>query len=86
VRPWNRFTHKSLEPNSAVRHGLDDVAFTELFGLNEETFRKKFSGSAIYLIGHDNGCATSLWRWVRPPNSIEVLAALRKPMLKMRLR
>jgi epoxyqueuosine reductase len=53
ICPWNRFAHKSVETDFLVRHGLDDVALTELFAWDEVQFREKFSGSAIYRIGHE---------------------------------
>jgi len=76
VCPWNRFSHKSLEPDFAARHGLDDVALTELFGWNEETFKQKFSGSAVYRIGHEQWLRNIAVALGNAPNSVEVLAAL----------
>jgi epoxyqueuosine reductase len=76
VCPWNRFAHKSLEPDFAARHGLDNVALTELFGWNEETFKQKFAGSAIYRIGHEQWLRNIAVALGNAPNSIEVLAAL----------
>ena len=51
--PWNRFAQKSLEPDFAVRHGLDNISLTDLFVWDETTFRQKFVGSAVYRIGHE---------------------------------
>jgi epoxyqueuosine reductase len=76
VCPWNRFAHKSLEPDFAARHGLDDVALTELFGWDEETFNQKFFGSAVYRIGHEQWLRNIAVALGNAPNSIEVLAAL----------
>ena len=76
VCPWNRFAHKSLEPDFAARHGLDDVALTELFGWDEKTFNQKFSGSAVYRIGHEQWLRNIAVALGNAPNSIEVLAAL----------
>ena len=53
VCPWNRFARTSVEPDFAARHGLDDIGLAELFAWDEATFRAKFSGSAIYRIGHE---------------------------------
>jgi len=53
VCPWNRFAHKSVEPDFAVRNSLDDVALAELFAWDEAAFRSKLAGSAIHRIGHD---------------------------------
>jgi epoxyqueuosine reductase len=53
ICPWNSFAHKSVETDFLVRHGLDDVALTELFSWNESQFKERFSGSAIYRIGHE---------------------------------
>ncbi len=76
VCPWNRFAHKSLEPDFAARHGLDNVALTELFGWDEEMFKQKFSGSAIYRIGHEQWLRNIAVALGNAPNSIEVLVAL----------
>lgn len=51
--PWNRFAQKSIEPDFAVRHGLDDVALAELFLWDEATFHSKLAGSPIHRIGHE---------------------------------
>ncbi|MFZ2161282.1 MAG: tRNA epoxyqueuosine(34) reductase QueG [Sideroxyarcus sp.] len=53
VCPWNRFTQKSIEPDFAVRNGLDNVVLTELFAWDEAAFHHKLSGSAIHRIGHE---------------------------------
>ena len=53
VCPWNRFARKSMEADFAARHGLDDIALTELFVWDEATFKEKLAGSAIYRIGHE---------------------------------
>lgn len=74
--PWNRFAHVSLEPDFAARNGLDDVALAELFGWDEETFNRKFSGSAIYRIGHEQWLRNIAVALGNAPGSMEVLAAL----------
>ena len=51
--PWNRFAQTSAEPDYAARHGLDDISLSELFAWDEATFQKKFAGSAVYRIGHE---------------------------------
>ena len=51
--PWNRFAQKTLEPDFAVRNGLDNIALTELFTWNEATFHARFAGSAIHRIGYE---------------------------------
>ena len=53
VCPWNRFAQKSIEPDFAVRNGLDDVALVELFSWDETAFHIKFAGSAIHRIGYE---------------------------------
>lgn len=53
VCPWNRYSHESREADFEVRHGLDDVYLAELFAWDEQTFRNKLAGSAIYRIGHE---------------------------------
>ncbi len=76
VCPWNKFAHKSLETDFAARNGLDDVALTELFAWDEETFKQKFSGSAVYRIGHEQWLRNIAVALGNAPGSAEVLAAL----------
>ena len=53
VCPWNGFAQITVEPDFAVRHGLDDVSLVELFAWDETEFKTKLAGSAIYRIGHE---------------------------------
>jgi epoxyqueuosine reductase len=50
--PWNRFAQITTQPDFHVRHGLDDVSLVELFAWDEDTFKEKMAGSAIYRIGY----------------------------------
>jgi len=52
VCPWNRFAQTTVEPDFAIRHGLDDISLLELFTWEEAEFNAKLAGSAIYRIGH----------------------------------
>jgi len=70
------FAHTSLEADFAARHGLDDVALTELFAWNETTFKEKFSGSAVYRIGHEQWLRNIAVALGNAPKSVEVMAAL----------
>ena len=53
VCPWNGFAQTTVEPDFAVRHGLDDVSLVELFAWDEAEFKAKLAGSAIYRIGYE---------------------------------
>jgi epoxyqueuosine reductase len=75
--PWNRFAQKSLEPDFAVRHGLDDIVLSEIFSWDETTFQKKFAGSAVYRIGHEQWLRNVAVALGNAPASAAVLAALR---------
>jgi epoxyqueuosine reductase len=77
ICPWNRFAQDSVEPDFAVRHGLDDVALVELCAWDEETFRQKFSGSAIYRIGHEQWLRNIAVALGNAPPSETVKTALR---------
>ncbi len=57
VCPWNKFAKKSVEPDFAVRHGLDGAALVDLFGWSEAQFLVRTEGSAIRRIGYE--------RWLR---------------------
>lgn len=76
VCPWNKFAELSVEPDFAIRHGLDQAGLIELFGWSEEQFLQRTAGSAIRRIGHE--------RWLRniavalgnAPSSAQVREAL----------
>ena len=53
VCPWNGFAQTTVEPDFAVRHGLDDVSLVELFAWDEAEFKAKLAGSAMYRIGYE---------------------------------
>ena len=76
VCPWNRFAHKSVEADFAVRHGLDDVALTELFAWDETTFKEKLAGNPIHRIGHEQWLRNIAVALGNAPKNAEVLAAL----------
>lgn len=77
VCPWNRFAHKSVEPDFAVRHRLDRSSLIELFAWTESEFQLRTAGSPIHRIGYE--------RWLRniavalgnAPRGDDVLHALR---------
>ena len=52
VCPWNRHAQVALEPDFAVRNGLDRATLAELFAWTEEEFDQRLAGSAIRRIGH----------------------------------
>ncbi len=76
VCPWNKFAKPTVEPDFAVRHGLDDVSLVALFAWSEQQFLDRTQGSAIRRIGYE--------RWLRniavalgnAPTTPEVIAAL----------
>ncbi len=53
VCPWNRFAKTTVEPDFAVRHGLDAASLAELFAWSEADFRERTAGSAIHRIGFE---------------------------------
>lgn len=57
VCPWNGFAQTTVEPDFAVRHGLDNASLVELFAWDEMEFKTKLAGSPIYRIGYE--------RWLR---------------------
>jgi epoxyqueuosine reductase len=76
VCPWNNFSCASTEADFAVRHGLDDVALTELLAWDEATFKQKMAGSAIYRIGHEQWLRNIAVALGNAPQSGEIEAAL----------
>ncbi len=57
VCPWNRHAQLAVEPDFAVRNGLDRTSLIGLFAWSEEEFGQRLAGSAIRRIGHA--------RWLR---------------------
>ena len=76
VCPWNRFAHQSVEPDFAVRNGLDDVALAELFAWDEQAFHSRLAGSAIRRIGHEQWLRNVAVALGNAPTTPEVVAAL----------
>jgi len=76
VCPWNSFAQTTVEPDFAVRHGLDDVSLAELFAWDEGEFRGKLAGSAIYRIGHEQWLRNIAVALGNAPTSAGVIAAL----------
>lgn len=88
VCPWNRFAQKTVEPDFAVRHRLDDTSLAELFAWDEMTFQHKLAGSPIYRIGHEQwlrNIAVALGNAPRSLKTIEALQSrLQHPSLLLR--
>lgn len=76
VCPWNNFAQASVEPDFAVRHGLDDVGLIELFAWDEAEFNSKLAGSAIYRIGHEQWLRNIAVALGNAPKNTAVIAAL----------
>ncbi len=77
VCPWNSFSKIALEPDFAVRHGLDDVSLVELFAWDEAEFNTKLAGSAIYRIGYEQWLRNIAVALGNALTSSEIVAALR---------
>jgi len=50
--PWNKFAQLTEQDDFYVRNGLDNVTLLELFAWDEDTFKTRMAGSAIYRIGY----------------------------------
>jgi epoxyqueuosine reductase len=81
VCPWNRFAQRSVEPDFAVRHGLDDVALVALFAWDEAEFMAKLAGSAIYRIGHEQWLRNIAVALGNAPTSDEIVCALQSRLV-----
>ncbi|MEQ1838083.1 MAG: tRNA epoxyqueuosine(34) reductase QueG [Candidatus Nitrotoga sp.] len=75
--PWNRFAHKSLEADFAIRHGLDNIGLIELFSWDETTFKQKFAGSAVYRIGYEQWLRNIAVALGNAPKQAEIQQVLR---------
>lgn len=76
--PWNKFAQKSIEPDFAARHGLDDISLTELFAWDEQIFQNKFAGSAVYRIGYEQWLRNIAVALGNAPTNAAVINALQK--------
>jgi len=74
--PWNSFAQRSIEPDFAVRNGLDDVSLAELFAWDEESFRIRLAGSAIQRIGYEQWLRNIAVALGNGPNTREATTAL----------
>ena len=77
VCPWNGFAQATVEADFAVRHGLDDVSLIELFKWEEEEFKAKLAGSAIYRIGHEQWLRNISVALGNAAKSDEIISALK---------
>lgn len=76
VCPWNRFACLSVEPDFAVRHGLDAASLVELFAWSEADFRERTAGSAIHRIGFELWSRNIAVALGNAPHSETVMKAL----------
>jgi len=53
VCPWNKFAQGAREAAFAPRKALDAPSLADLAALDDETFRTRFSGTAVKRIGRD---------------------------------
>ena len=57
ICPWNRYAHKSTEPDFVPRHGLDHASILELLAWDEREFLRRTEGMALRRINYS--------QWVR---------------------
>ncbi len=50
--PWNKFAEITQDDDFQIRNGLDSISLIECFSWDEEMFKQKMAGSAIYRIGY----------------------------------
>ncbi|MDD4912493.1 MAG: tRNA epoxyqueuosine(34) reductase QueG [Sideroxydans sp.] len=74
--PWNRFAQKTVEPDFAIRNGLDDVSLIELFAWDEATFQARLAGSPIYRIGHEQWLRNIAVALGNAPKTADIITAL----------
>ena len=55
--PWNKFAQRAVVPDFDERNALGSAGLVELFGWDEEEFKRRMEGSPIRRIGHE--------RWLR---------------------
>ena len=75
--PWNRFAQTTQQDDFHVRHGLDNITLIELFSWDEQTFREKMAGSAIYRIGYQQWLRNLAVGLGNAKSTPEIIAALK---------
>ncbi len=53
VCPWNKYAVRSVEPDFAIRHNLDDISLLDLWSWTEAEWLSLMAGSAIRRIGYE---------------------------------
>lgn len=76
ICPWNRFAQTSAEPDFSIRHKLDDVSLAELFAWDENEFKTKLAGTAIYRIGYEQWLRNIAVALGNAPRSAAIITAL----------
>jgi epoxyqueuosine reductase len=74
--PWNRFAQITEVGDFHVRHGLDDISLVELFAWDENTFKEKMAGSAVYRIGYEQWLRNIAVGLGNAPSSPAIIGAL----------
>lgn len=74
--PWNKFGQLTQEQDFKVRNGLDEIELIALFAWDEETFKQRMQGSAIYRIGYEQWLRNIAVGLGNAPSSLEIIAAL----------
>jgi len=77
VCPWNKFAHKSAEPDFIARYGLDGTTLIELFAWSEQEFLRRTEGSAMRRIGYEQWLRNIAVALGNAPSNSQVIAALR---------
>jgi epoxyqueuosine reductase len=76
VCPWNRYARASVEPDFAVRHGLDDPDLVALFAWTKDEFATRTAGSAIRRIGFERWSRNIAVALGNAPADPRIVAAL----------
>jgi len=76
VCPWNKFARKSVEPDFAIRNGLDRATLVDLFAWDAAEFERRTAGSAIRRIGHECWLRNIAVALGNAPGSAAAVAAL----------
>jgi epoxyqueuosine reductase len=66
-----------VEPDFAVRHGLDGTRLTQLFAWTADEFAARTEGSAIRRIGHESWLRNIAVALGNAPHCEEIITALR---------
>lgn len=78
--PWNKFASLSQNPDFTPRNQLDSTTLLELFNWDENEFKQKMAGSAIYRVGYQSWQRNIAIGLGNAPYSLQIIDSLKNKL------